>query len=91
MRRVAIALGLVLPSLDLVSDAFVFRAPTPKAATSVGCREHAAVVAAGAGGESTSRLQAHIGNSCGREWQAAGFSRQRYQGQVWRLLVYQHV
>lgn len=69
MRTVAIALGLVLFSLDLVSDAFVVRPTT--------CRGHAAVV-----GASTSPLEAHTGNSCGREGHTAEFVRQRYRGQV---------
>ena len=89
MRRAAIALGLVLPSLDLVSDAFVFRAPALRTATSVSCREHAAVVAAAGATSLTSQLEeeAHRGSSCRRGWRAADFVRQRHRRQVWWVLL----
>lgn len=96
MGRVALALGLLLPSLDRVSDAFVFRAPAPKpstAARSSSCRDHSAVVAAAARAReveveaaASSCLEARGGSSSSRTawWQAAaaGFGGQRYRRQV---------
>ncbi|CAN0097724.1 unnamed protein product [Ectocarpus fasciculatus] len=79
MRRVALALGLLLPSLDQVSDAFVLHAPGPTPSTASRC-DHAAVDAVG----STSNCLLHARSSRTSRTGRKGPSpdRQRRQGQA---------
>lgn len=80
MRRVALALGLMLPSLDQVSDAFVFHAPVPTPSTASRCCDHAAVESVGSTSNCLLQAWSSRTSRAGRNDPAP--DRQRHQGQV---------
>lgn len=77
MHRATIALGLLMPSLEQLSDAFVFGVPASNLAT---CREKCGTV---------SSMASRFAESCqlppsdsSREQRTEDFRRHRYRGQV---------
>ncbi|CAM9717395.1 unnamed protein product [Ectocarpus sp. 4 AP-2014] len=82
MKRVALALGLLLPSVDQVSDAFIFHAPVPTPSPAYCCGDHAAVESVGS--TSNCLLKAWSSRTCRTGRKAPAPDGQRYQGKARR-------